>query len=175
MRDAFGNTANHLGDSRIHMHSPELLSALAVVSDTALLYELSSQKANGAAQVWVELLTPSGLHATAYSHHSNVPPAQYVASSLDLPCSHCFVPLTGHNYTYRSVCNTSIVVCNYYFMSMTIYSIWMLQMGWFYFCNAIDNPDLRFLRLSAECGLENHAVRFMPISSLPNTAHFLSD
>jgi hypothetical protein len=107
MRDAFGNVANHLGDSRIHMHSPELLSTLAVVSDTALLYELSSQKANGAAQVWVELLTPSGLHATAYSHHSNVPQAQYVASSLDLPCSHCFVPLSGHNYTYRSVCNTS--------------------------------------------------------------------
>ena len=102
LRDAFGNAAKYHGDSKIHLHSPELLQRTFSVSDTELAYELSSTKVIRSVQVWVQRLIPSGLHATVYSGSFNAPYSQYLTSSLDLPCNNCLTPLRG-NYTYRFI------------------------------------------------------------------------
>jgi hypothetical protein len=101
--DDFGNAASYFGQSRIHLHSPNLLSSPVRVSDTERAYEISSRKATKAAQVWVQRLIPSGLYATAYSYPSGSPQAQYMASSLDLPCVDCFHAWPGQSYIYRFV------------------------------------------------------------------------
>lgn len=109
LRDTFGNAANYMGNSTIHVYSPDLVHARAPVSDTVLMYEVSSTKVNLAAPVWIQRLTPFGLFATAYSYSSKVPEAHFLASSLDLPCSNCFVARPGQSYTYRFVCKQSVI------------------------------------------------------------------
>lgn len=114
LRDTFGNAAVFLGDAKINIYSPDLRHVPVAQSDAGLVFELTSEKAVRAAQVWVQLLNPSGLHATVYSYYSQKPQAQFSAPSLDLPCSNCsFVAAPGQSYTYRFEFPASLWICIY--------------------------------------------------------------
>jgi hypothetical protein len=160
LRDTFGNAANFMGNSTIHLYSPNLVHAPAVsVSDTVLMYELSSTKVNRAAQVWIQRLTPFGLFATAFSSSSKVPEAQFLASTLDLPCNNCFVARPGQRYSYRFVCR-QLVVTVVSIRNFTSHSISSLQMGRIYFFNTNVDVDFCILFLSVKHCIANHTVRF---------------